>query len=401
MWPLVAEGIEATELALEDRPRVAALEATARRWGRGPDAKLAILRTILRDDRCSLVFTSARATVQYIRRQLSPGVAWCTGQAAGLDAMPVPREAVLDWFRREAPSGPAGIARPRLLVATDVAAEGLDLALVQRVIHYDLPWTAVRLEQRSGRALRLGSQHTSVEVIRVLPPPVLEAALRQQAILRKKAALPRQLGLGAARDAPWRIRARVAAMWEQVPATGGVATSRGPRNAVVTGFRISTSDGNVAVVSACIERSWTDDPAVIAELLASAHGVTRIARPATGWTGRVSRDLAARVRKSLRSVNGTRLPAGSRAGRGTLRRLLALAREAAKARDQDRLRLLERGLAVLRRGQTAGEAQLVERWLTLPHRELLGSLARLPDEAARPEVERVELIGVLVVEGPR
>jgi hypothetical protein len=398
MWPLVAEEVESPQLALEDLAAVEALEAVARRWGKGPDAKLSVLRSVLGEDRCSLVFTAATATVQYIRRQLGPGVAWCTGQASGLDAMPVPRDEVLDWFRRATPAGSYGTTRPRLLVATDVAAEGLDLALVQRVIHYDLPWTAVRLEQRSGRALRLGSRHASIEVIRLLPPPGLEARLRQQAILRDKAGLPLRLGLGGALDAPWRIRARVAAQWQGVSTAQGVGASCGPRNAVVTGFRICTSDGTHEVVRASTEKGWTDDAAVIADLLDSAHGVTLMRRPASGWAGPVSRGLTAAVRRSLRSINGARLPAGALPARRTLRRLLALARDAARTRDLERLMLLQRGLAVLRRGQTAGEARLAESWLTLSARELLGSLARLPAEPAAPEIERVELIGVLVVE---
>ncbi|MBI3746094.1 MAG: hypothetical protein HY264_06140 [Chloroflexi bacterium] len=42
------------------------------------------------------------------------------------------------------------------LLASDVAAEGLNLQRAGRIVHYDLPWTAVRLEQRDGRALRQG-----------------------------------------------------------------------------------------------------------------------------------------------------------------------------------------------------------------------------------------------------
>ena len=46
-----------------------------------------------------------------------------------------------------------------VLIATDAAAEGLNLHLRCRlVIHYELPWSTARLEQRAGRVDRLGQQ---------------------------------------------------------------------------------------------------------------------------------------------------------------------------------------------------------------------------------------------------
>ena len=46
-----------------------------------------------------------------------------------------------------------------VLIATDAAAEGLNLHLRCRlVIHYELPWSTARLEQRAGRVDRLGQR---------------------------------------------------------------------------------------------------------------------------------------------------------------------------------------------------------------------------------------------------
>lgn len=45
---------------------------------------------------------------------------------------------------------------PKVLVSTDVASEGLNLQRANVVIHYELPWSLVRLEQRAGRVWRLG-----------------------------------------------------------------------------------------------------------------------------------------------------------------------------------------------------------------------------------------------------
>lgn len=47
----------------------------------------------------------------------------------------------------------------RILIATDAAAEGLNLHHRCRwVVHYELPWSASRLEQRTGRVDRLGQE---------------------------------------------------------------------------------------------------------------------------------------------------------------------------------------------------------------------------------------------------
>jgi len=350
-----------------------------------------------------VVFTTAVATVHYLRGQLGRGVAWCTGQGAGVDSMATARDAVLDWFRRPALPADSVLARPRLLLTTDVAAEGLDLPLLTRVVHYDLPWTAVRLQQRSGRALRLGSRHTEVEIVRLLPPPELEAALRKEAILLSKAGLPERLGLGEARDAPWRQRARIAAQWEGIAAAPGVAVVRGKAEGAVAGFRLRSADGSGrAVVLAHGATGWSDDTASIGELLVLARSApTRSVRSASQLRA-VLRGLAVRARASLKSAHGARLtinrtPAASR----SIRRVLLLARQAARERDLERIALLERGLRLLQRGHTAGESRVIERLPALRNGELLAALARLPAEPTRLETVAVELVGVLLVRSER
>ncbi len=52
--------------------------------------------------------------------------------------------------------------RARVLVATDVAARGLDLPALDLVIHADLPWDAQTLKHRSGRTGRAGRKGTAV-----------------------------------------------------------------------------------------------------------------------------------------------------------------------------------------------------------------------------------------------
>jgi ATP-dependent RNA helicase DeaD len=65
------------------------------------------------------------------------------------------------------------------LVATDVAARGLDVPDVTRVIHADPPGDAEVLTHRSGRTGRAGKKGTSVVLV---PPPMRE---RVRAMLRR------------------------------------------------------------------------------------------------------------------------------------------------------------------------------------------------------------------------
>ncbi len=65
----------------------------------------------------------------------------------------------------------------RILVATDVLSEGLNLQDANHVINYDLHWNPVRLIQRVGRVDRIGTEHTTVYVYNFLPETGLEREL--------------------------------------------------------------------------------------------------------------------------------------------------------------------------------------------------------------------------------
>lgn len=401
-WPLVAEAAPVPELAIDDLARVAALEENARRWCLDADAKVVALRAAVADGKPTLVFATLTATVRHLRAHLgSPRIAWCTGSAAGLDRVRLPRDVVLDWFRNPALSTDGVAARPKVLVATDVAAEGLDLPLVTRVVHYDLPWTAVRLEQRSGRAFRLGSTQREVEVIRFRPPAALESALHKEAILELKSGLARVLGLGSEADAPWRLRARIAAAWEGIPPIEGSARVSGEIDGVVAGFRIAMGDGTCReIVVARSRPGWSDDGATIAALLERARSAASMSAPDPRRLRSALRGFPGVVRSALRVAQGTLVPGADRspAVRRLMRELMLLARGAARRRDTESIRLLEQGTVFLGRGHTAGEALLIDRWARLPADDLLDAIGRVPRSSRPAPVLRVELIGVLVIE---
>lgn len=67
------------------------------------------------------------------------------------------RAALTEYFREEA----------QILIATEAAAEGINLQFCSMVVNYDLPWNPQRIEQRIGRCHRYG-QRFNVVVINFL-----------------------------------------------------------------------------------------------------------------------------------------------------------------------------------------------------------------------------------------
>lgn len=64
------------------------------------------------------------------------------------------RAALVDYFRDEA----------AIMIATEAAAEGINLQFCNLVVNYDLPWNPQRIEQRIGRCHRYGQKRDVVVV---------------------------------------------------------------------------------------------------------------------------------------------------------------------------------------------------------------------------------------------
>ena len=210
-WELLPGGSGELELELDDLAAIDTALAAGAAAGAIADDKVERLRTLLADGMPSLIFTASRDTVRYLRDRLCDlPLAWCTGARAGLGHAVLPRRVVLGWFREGTDADHVRPHRARHLIVTDVAAEGLDLQRAARVVHYDLPWTPMRLDQREGRAVRLGSSHGTVSVVRFTPPGPLDRTLRLERTLARKAALPSTAGLGPAGRSLWRWRTELA-----------------------------------------------------------------------------------------------------------------------------------------------------------------------------------------------
>jgi helicase-like protein/SNF2 domain-containing protein len=185
LWPLLDVNAAGCELPSADIERVAALLRS-----RAADAGwVGALMARCSGEVPTVIFTRHRATAAMLREHLGDAVAWVTGGDAGVGPHRLPRAAVLAAFGPRRSSWQLYRAIPRILIATDVAAEGLDLQSAGRIIHVDIPWTATRLAQREGRLLRLGQSHAAVTVIIRSPSPAIERALAAHARVQRKGRL--------------------------------------------------------------------------------------------------------------------------------------------------------------------------------------------------------------------
>ncbi|HZI42034.1 MAG TPA: helicase-related protein, partial [Gemmatimonadaceae bacterium] len=144
-----------------------------------------------------LAFSQYAETVRTLSRLLMArlgGVAALTAHGGRVAGGRISRREVLAQFvPTENGADVRAADRIRLLTTTDVLSEGLDLQRASVVIHLDLPWNPARLEQRVGRARRLGAAHDFVSVYALTPPASSERMLRVVDRLRAKLGLAGRL----------------------------------------------------------------------------------------------------------------------------------------------------------------------------------------------------------------
>ena len=184
------------------------------------DKKLQRLLKLLRDDPVMsrqkvIVFTEYATTARYLSEQLRDagisGVEEIDG-ASGRVADVVTRFAPYYNGTSSADLAAKGKLEIRVLIATDVLAEGLNLQDATRLVNYDLHWNPVRLMQRIGRIDRrmngaveekLITDHPDRASLRgevaywnFLPPDDLDTLLRlYQRVAHKTLRISKTLGI--------------------------------------------------------------------------------------------------------------------------------------------------------------------------------------------------------------
>jgi superfamily II DNA or RNA helicase len=114
----------------------------------------------------AVVFAERIATLHWLagnlRRDLKLPIEAVTILHGGLTDQE--QQAIVESFKQE--SSPI-----RVLVTGDVASEGVNLHLqCYHLVHYDIPWSLIRIEQRNGRIDRYGQKHSPQIATLLLEP---------------------------------------------------------------------------------------------------------------------------------------------------------------------------------------------------------------------------------------
>jgi superfamily II DNA or RNA helicase len=163
-----------------ERDLLRSITAAAQVAARDESKTRVLLRFLKRTGEAAIVFTEYRDTLARLQGVLA---------AAGLQAATI--------HGGQSPAERASAQRAfndsgMLLLATDAAAEGLNLhARCRTVVHYELPWSPARIEQRTGRVDRIGQQRAVHEILlvardtaeRIVLAPLARRAARARAAL--------------------------------------------------------------------------------------------------------------------------------------------------------------------------------------------------------------------------
>ncbi len=128
----------------------------------------------------AVIFTESRRTQAYLKDFLEAnGYAGCVITFNGTNKEPETTTIYERWVKANDASGRATGSREvdvrtaiiehfrdhgQILIATEAAAEGVNLQFCSLVVNYDLPWNPQRIEQRIGRCHRYGQKHDVVVI---------------------------------------------------------------------------------------------------------------------------------------------------------------------------------------------------------------------------------------------
>lgn len=128
----------------------------------------ALWRLLEQDPKCKvLVFSFFRGTVQYLYDRLTKEgfvVETIHGKIPSVE-----RQRRIDEFRERDDL--------RIMVSTEVGAEGLDFEFCGALFNYDLPWNPMRVEQRIGRIDRFGQEYKRIRIYNLVIANTIETRI--------------------------------------------------------------------------------------------------------------------------------------------------------------------------------------------------------------------------------
>lgn len=115
-----------------------------------------ILDVVRRNEGKVLVFTEYRDTLNYVKKAIGSDNRF-KNMAIKFETLSGKDKDRFEEIKASFEDDPA----VQVLIATDVASEGLNLQIANHMVNYDAPWSPVKLEQRIGRIWRLRQRYIS------------------------------------------------------------------------------------------------------------------------------------------------------------------------------------------------------------------------------------------------
>jgi len=128
----------------------------------------------------AVIFTESRRTQQYLKEFLeNKGYEGKVSTFNGTNTDPDSKHIYETWYEKNRESGRATGSKPidvrtaiiehfedtaNIMIATEAAAEGINLQFCSLVVNFDLPWNPQRIEQRIGRCHRYGQKYDVVVI---------------------------------------------------------------------------------------------------------------------------------------------------------------------------------------------------------------------------------------------
>lgn len=123
-----------------------------------------------------IVFTESKETAEYLHRNLSgqyknsvftySSKGGMHRDTAGYMSTHISRDMIIENYD---PNSKTQQDKIKILITTDILAEGINLHRSNVIINYDMPWNPTRVLQRVGRINRIGTKHKKVHIFNFFP----------------------------------------------------------------------------------------------------------------------------------------------------------------------------------------------------------------------------------------
>ncbi|MEM0328485.1 MAG: helicase-related protein [Thermoproteota archaeon] len=119
------------------------------------NALISLLESVMVDEGSKvIVFTEYRDTANYLRESIIKKHPEWSASILKLTSEETSDEDKFQRIKNAFETNP----KARILIATDVIAEGVNLQVAHILVNYEIPWSLIKVEQRIGRVWRLGQK---------------------------------------------------------------------------------------------------------------------------------------------------------------------------------------------------------------------------------------------------